>query len=207
MIAIITRANAKAAGLKRYFTGKPCKQGHIAETLVSSQTCCVCSAEKIKAWALNNPDRARAASRAYFAANRDRVKSRHKAWRADNPDYERKYRVANRDKQRDQARARYAGNREKEREISRNRRAADPEKARVGVRAWRAANPGKGPAATKAWAEANPEAVSVRRSRRRAWQRNAAGSHIASDLVAILKAQKYRCGYCSASSLATFARP
>ena len=29
--ALITRADAKALGLKRYFTGKPCKHGHVAE--------------------------------------------------------------------------------------------------------------------------------------------------------------------------------
>jgi hypothetical protein len=28
---IITRAEAKARGLKRYFTGKPCKCQHVAE--------------------------------------------------------------------------------------------------------------------------------------------------------------------------------
>lgn len=32
---IIGRADAKALGLKRYFTGKPCKHGHIAERFVS----------------------------------------------------------------------------------------------------------------------------------------------------------------------------
>src|SRR3954464_6823164 len=28
---IVTRTEAKAAGLPRYFTGKPCKYGHVAE--------------------------------------------------------------------------------------------------------------------------------------------------------------------------------
>ncbi|KKK96676.1 hypothetical protein LCGC14_2660360, partial [marine sediment metagenome] len=31
----ITRDEAKALGLKRYFTGKPCKYGHISEHRVS----------------------------------------------------------------------------------------------------------------------------------------------------------------------------
>jgi 5-methylcytosine-specific restriction endonuclease McrA len=39
---IILRAQAKAFALKRYFTGKPCKQGHYAERLVSNGTCLEC---------------------------------------------------------------------------------------------------------------------------------------------------------------------
>ena len=34
-IKIISHAEAKAQGLKRYFTGKPCKHGHVAEIYTS----------------------------------------------------------------------------------------------------------------------------------------------------------------------------
>ncbi|PPD55499.1 MAG: hypothetical protein CTY12_00555 [Methylotenera sp.] len=39
---IITRSQAKSQGLTRYFTGVPCKHGHISEKLVSSATCLEC---------------------------------------------------------------------------------------------------------------------------------------------------------------------
>jgi hypothetical protein len=39
---IISRAEAKAAGLKRYFTGKPCPYGHVAERLRSNGLCAKC---------------------------------------------------------------------------------------------------------------------------------------------------------------------
>lgn len=39
---IITRKEAKEKGLKRYFTGKACKNGHIAERLVCNKTCVEC---------------------------------------------------------------------------------------------------------------------------------------------------------------------
>ena len=39
---IITRKEAKEKGLKRYFTGKACKNGHIAERLVCNKTCIDC---------------------------------------------------------------------------------------------------------------------------------------------------------------------
>jgi 5-methylcytosine-specific restriction endonuclease McrA len=43
----ITRKAAKAAGLKYYFTGKPCKRGgHIDKRFVSSFCCMTCAREK-----------------------------------------------------------------------------------------------------------------------------------------------------------------
>lgn len=39
---IVSRAEAIAQGLKRYFTGKPCKHGHIAQRLLPSGVCNEC---------------------------------------------------------------------------------------------------------------------------------------------------------------------
>lgn len=39
---IISRTQAKNAGFKRYFTGKPCKHGHITERIVVRGTCISC---------------------------------------------------------------------------------------------------------------------------------------------------------------------
>lgn len=39
---IITRKAALAAGLKRYFTGQPCKHGHTAERYILSKSCVIC---------------------------------------------------------------------------------------------------------------------------------------------------------------------
>src|SRR5262245_40750396 len=43
---LISRAAAKAAGAKRFFTGLPCVHGHVAERLVSSANCAECAAER-----------------------------------------------------------------------------------------------------------------------------------------------------------------
>ena len=40
---IISRQDAIAKGLKRYFTGKPCKHGHVAERFVGSRVCTACN--------------------------------------------------------------------------------------------------------------------------------------------------------------------
>jgi len=49
---IISRAEAIERGLTRYFTGKPCPKGHVAEHWVNGRACVECrkaSAEKITA--------------------------------------------------------------------------------------------------------------------------------------------------------------
>jgi hypothetical protein len=43
-VEIISRKDAKAAGLKRFFTGEPCKFGHVAQRLVSNRFCVTCNA-------------------------------------------------------------------------------------------------------------------------------------------------------------------
>ena len=44
----ITRHEAAAQGLKRFYTGKPCKYGHDAQRFVSTGVCCACNAARSK---------------------------------------------------------------------------------------------------------------------------------------------------------------
>lgn len=44
-----TRKQAKQSGDRLYFTGKPCKRGHVAPRWVSSKTCVGCEREKTSA--------------------------------------------------------------------------------------------------------------------------------------------------------------
>jgi hypothetical protein len=39
----VTYAQAKAGGLKRYYTGKTCRAGHLAERYVSTRNCVECA--------------------------------------------------------------------------------------------------------------------------------------------------------------------
>ena len=45
---IISRAEAKAKGLRFYFTGKPCKHGHVTKRAVFNATCVECERAYIK---------------------------------------------------------------------------------------------------------------------------------------------------------------
>lgn len=67
----ISRNEAIANGLKRYFNGKPCPAGHVAERLVSNWGCMECSAGRFQK---------------YYSINSVEQKQRAKEWRKRNPD-------------------------------------------------------------------------------------------------------------------------
>ena len=50
-----TRSEAKALGVTRYFTGVPCKYGHLAERSLSGN-CVVCLLEHKRKWRLRYPE-------------------------------------------------------------------------------------------------------------------------------------------------------
>lgn len=106
-----TRAEARSSGDKHYFTGQPCKRGHVAKRVVSTSNCCECMREDhfkyypanrdkylrvIKEWAVSNrsavaaastryrdtnPDEASTASKRWYNMNRDRKLHENKLWR------------------------------------------------------------------------------------------------------------------------------
>jgi hypothetical protein len=65
---VTTRAIAKGLNLCHYFTGKPCKRGHIAPRLVSNFNCVECPGKdvlsaKAREWRRKNRERSRSSSR------------------------------------------------------------------------------------------------------------------------------------------------
>lgn len=105
MQTVVCRDDAKARGLKRYFTGQPCRRGHLAERQTSTGVCVACNYEHIKAWRragnrdstaetllwkARHPEKARANYARYVERNRDRLlpiwAARAAKRRADNPD-------------------------------------------------------------------------------------------------------------------------
>jgi hypothetical protein len=109
---IIGRDEARSLGLKRFFTGKPCKRGHIAERYIGSGRCLQCDRTQTRECARRrraaDPEGYRSRRAAQWAANRQKILER-----------QRERRAANLEKAR-----------EKEREAARKRRAADPERVR-----------------------------------------------------------------------------
>src|ERR1700727_1125885 len=70
MPEIITRADAREKGLTHYFTGKPCKHGHVCKRRVSDPGCLECS--RIRANAKYATPEGREAS---LARNRDYMRT------------------------------------------------------------------------------------------------------------------------------------
>lgn len=73
---IISRKEALEKGLPRYFTGKPCKHGHVAEKISSNGTCCACHDIRVHRWQKKNPEKVKAISRAWHVANPEKVKDK-----------------------------------------------------------------------------------------------------------------------------------
>jgi hypothetical protein len=43
----ITRVKARKRGMKRYFTGRQCSKGHVAQRLVSNGGCVKCNRDRV----------------------------------------------------------------------------------------------------------------------------------------------------------------
>lgn len=64
-----SRAEAKRLGYTHYFTGKPCKRGHVCSRRTSDRGCVRCGVEKAKRERENDPERARARCRRWARKN------------------------------------------------------------------------------------------------------------------------------------------
>lgn len=70
---------AVAAGSKTYFTGEPCKNGHIAPRAIGG--CCrACRPIHNKAKYLREPEKAKAANAKWLARNRERMRVLNREW-------------------------------------------------------------------------------------------------------------------------------
>jgi hypothetical protein len=143
-----TRAEARAAGETRYFTGRPCKRGHLVERFVSSMGCVKCHAETDRAW---------------NAAHREQKAESNRAWHAENREQKAEY-----------DRARYVANYERETKRSRTWGAAHREQKAEYCRAWNAAHREQKAELGRAWSRANPEKKAAHRAARRAAKRGGA---------------------------------
>jgi hypothetical protein len=88
---IVNRADAKDSGLTHYFTGKPCKHGHIDQRQVCNWDCVECVRKRNKDWRLCNPERIRELDLSCWKSNKRRKLNHCKIWRDSNPDKIRQY--------------------------------------------------------------------------------------------------------------------
>lgn len=128
---IIARADAIERGLKYYFTGKPCANGHFVERFTSSGACLDCERIRAAKWYQKNSDKARATNAKYRQENTEKTRARNT-----------KYRNENSEKLREKHAKYYMEN-----------------KSKVGARnaEWQRKNPKKAAARTARWLKNNKD--------------------------------------------------
>jgi len=130
----VSRSEAKASGLKRYFTGTPCPHGHFAERAMTNGECVTCcrirARRNVKLWRKaqpdirerraaearrrrkNHPEAALERDRAERAKHRDKIAVRQKSWRERNKDscaaYDARWKAENPEAFREKCRRRQA---------------------------------------------------------------------------------------------------
>lgn len=109
------RKSASARGLERYFTGQPCKNGHLSQRRTSDGHCLQCRVQR---------------SRDYRAKNKEKVLATNRAWIKANPE-----------KKRAQARRNYNKNKVKMSATASVWKEANREKVRAIQRRWQKNNP------------------------------------------------------------------
>lgn len=184
------RQVAKNSGLKTFFTGKPCKHGHVAERHVSSGSCMECI--RISC----NTEHHREQCRQWRKDNLDRVKQLNDRWADSRRELTREWRKANIEHARQKDRDWYKRNAEMKK--AKRRAGYNPEYARRSSKEWREANPQKSRASQQVWRKNNPARLSLLWKVNGARRRNAPGAHTVEDIKDIFKSQSGKCAYCKA---------
>lgn len=127
---VISRAEAKASGLDSYFTGIPCKYGHVSCRATKNAVCLECNKERGKRQYAKNPEYYKARSKKRRELHPEKVKPAVQNWRANNKDYIRDYNARWRKENQPWFEEYLAQERVKEVRLQQSRqyRLADPEK-------------------------------------------------------------------------------
>ena len=169
---IVTRADALALGLVRFYTGRACKRGHVTERYTASGACAGCDKARrpprFPDRKVMTPEQRRASHAA-----------RQAIYRRDNPDKVTAVGIAYRARPENKAKALMA---------SAAWRKANPKWAERLVKDWRARNP-----------ERTRLNIAAAGQTRRARKRGAEGHHTRLDLSELFVLQKGRCADCQRS--------
>jgi 5-methylcytosine-specific restriction endonuclease McrA len=212
---VVTRAEAKVNGLKRYFMGpdRPCKYGHISERTTVDGGCILCARtaamtdeqlENKRRYALKYDEAHRAEKNVKTAERYQRLKvelgdegmrDRFRAYYWNHRDTALKHQNLYNQRHAEKLKAHRLQPAIKERiaETGRAWAIAYPERAAAKTQRWRERYPEK----VQQWRKENPEASRAIKQRRRAREREAEGSFTADELKALFKKQAGKCVYCT----------
>lgn len=163
---LVSRKEAIASGAKYYFTGKPCRRGHVSLRYAVAG-CVLCTKINSQRWRVEKADRRKFMDIKWRADNKARIAAKYRRHKAAFPLLS-KQQWAERDVEKEKVRTR------KYREDNR-------EYLSEYMKKWRAENKEKKMASNRNY-----------KARRRA----NGGTHSAEDVLDIIKSQKRKCAYC-----------
>ena len=176
----ITCIEAKRKSLTRYYTGRPCKYGHVAERLTTNRTCVICHSAKTIA---RCKERYHADENYRKRVIAKKVKARRERYQADAGFREhikklnKKYYSINPEKFHAATKKWIQKNPERRKEYSRKWAKksydANPDKYRKRTRCWRENNLEAAKAKLRSWQKNNPAAVNAHNGKRRAMRLHA----------------------------------
>jgi 5-methylcytosine-specific restriction endonuclease McrA len=165
-----TRAEAKRAGAKHYFTGKPCPHGHVSIRHVGNGECVECGRNRAVKWGRDNKESVATKNASYYASNKKKENARTREYKAKNKlsisAYNSRYWLENMDVLKERDRVYNLENRNKLREWNRQ------------------------------FHKNNPTKNAEYHQRRRALHASAEGYHTAEDIANIIKKQGGLCACC-----------
>lgn len=202
-LASLPRKKPEAHALKSkyYFTGKPCKRGHLDRRDTISGKCCACAVaqsagyyrghaaivnERSREWAKNNLEKRRIYNGNCRGKNPTLYRQTNNTWRKNNPSRVRTYKAASHKRN------------------YKPKRAPDYRPKNYGItpaemtRQWREADPTRAKNSRNSSAKRHPETTRRLRHIRRGRLKGAKGSFTSHDLKEIMKMQKRKCAYCRA---------
>lgn len=133
---LISREDALLQGLPKYFTGKPCRKGHVAYRYVCSRACLVCHSSHNSDYRRSNPEKISASGKKYRRDNPEKVALYGRERYKNLPESEKQRR-------REAALLWYNMNKSRASEVSKSRYWQEPDKHRRRARQYQLDNPEK----------------------------------------------------------------
>jgi 5-methylcytosine-specific restriction endonuclease McrA len=183
---IVTRAEALARGLPRWFIGKSCKRDHISERRTTDGVCVACVHALTNAWKTANREKINAAERESRLRDPETYKARVAKYQTSDKGKAtlQAYRLANAEAARKRAKAWKEQN---------------PERALENRARYYEANKERVVAKVAEWNAANPDGQRTRGRNYRAKLYAAEGSHTREQIQALHDSQGGKCVYCRVS--------
>lgn len=200
----VSRKDAVALGLKRYFTGRPCAAGHVDERFTVNSLCNTCRKERASARYHANLEKSRSYSRAaakkWYEQNKEQDHARSKAWRAENPERVKAnneaYSRAHQEETSLRNRAAYLRDRLDRLDYRRLHYIKNREDIIAREKARYAARPDHFRQLGRLRRQERPERARANDARKRAARLAAPGHHTADDIRHIRQGQRDKCAYC-----------